>query len=333
MFKHVKRIVMAMFLAAIMIQPAQAEVVMKLAHGNVADPSDPYQVLALKFKELVEASGVDVKVEIFPGGQIGAEQNAFQDVQTNIIQATVLASNNVSSFATSYSALDLPFLFTSNEEFAKVLKENEADLVRVMIAESDVRPVAWGVQGFRVLSNSKKPVKTINDIKGLKIRLPNNAIQLATFRAWGSDGVPLAFGELFSALQQGVVDGLEMTYISLASLKFYEVQKYVTDLRYKLAINPLVVSEMWFEKQSPKVQEAIIKAGREATAYAIAEAAKMDEAGKKILLANGMVLDGRPSDEQVWIDKSRAIWPDYYKLIKDEKLFNGILKTLNIKKP
>lgn len=333
MLKRLWILALASVLCLGAFQTAFAATSMKIAHGNIEDPADPYQVLALKFKELVEAANVGIDVEIFAGGQIGSENAAFQDVQTNIIQACVLASNNVSGFATSYSALDLPFLFTSIEDFEKVLKDNEEDLIRVMVAESDVRPVAWGAQGFRVLSNSKKPVKTLADLHGLKIRLPNNAIQLATFRAWGSDAVPMAFGELFGALQQGVVDGLEMTYISLAQLKYYEVQKYVTDLRYKLAINPLVVSEMWFEELTPEQQKAVVEAGRGATAHALAASVGMDTEGMRMLADKGVVLDGRPADEAEWIAKSRAIWPDYYHLIKDQKLFDGILASLNIKKP
>ena len=102
---------------------AADKITMKIAHGNSADPMDPYQVLALKFKEAVEAKTDKIEVQIFPGGQLGAEQRAFQDVQNGIVQAVVLASNNVSAFASSMSVLDLPFLFRSNEEFVKVVKD------------------------------------------------------------------------------------------------------------------------------------------------------------------------------------------------------------------
>ncbi|MCG8509747.1 MAG: TRAP transporter substrate-binding protein, partial [Rhodospirillales bacterium] len=186
---------------------ASDKIVMKIAHGNSADPMDPYQVLALKFKEAIEAKTDKIEVQIFPGGQLGAEQRAFQDVQNGIVQGTVLASNNVSAFASSMSVLDLPFLFRSNEEFAKVVKEAGPDFTRAMVAESGNMPLAWGVQGFRVLANNKKQVAKVDDLSGLKIRVPNNAVQVSTFKSWGSDAVPMAFGELFGALQQKVIDG------------------------------------------------------------------------------------------------------------------------------
>ncbi len=328
-----KNLLLMLLLAALALPLNGFAATMKIAHGNPQDAEDPYQVLALAFQEKLKELHPDIKVMIFPAGQIGAESTAFQDAQNGIVQGVILASGNISPFATSYSVLDLPYIFRNTEEFSKVLVEAEDDLARVMINESEMRPIAWGIQGFRVISNGKKSVKNIDDLHGLKIRLPNNAIQLATFKEWGSDGVPLAFGELFGALQQQVVDGLEMTYISLATQKMYEVQKYVSDVRYKLAINPLVVSEAWFQEQSPEAQKAIIEAGKYATKVAFDASNKMDDLGKKILQENGMTLDPQPVDEQVWIEKSYAVWPQFYTLIKDQAFFDKVLSILDIKKP
>lgn len=310
---------------------AAGKISMKIAHGNSADPMDPYQVLALKFKEIVETKTDKVKVTIYTGGQLGAEQRAFQDVQNGIVQAAVLASNNVSAFASSMSVLDLPFLFRSNEEFLKVVNEADADLTRAMVAESGNMPLAWGAQGFRILANNKKKVETIADLSGLKIRVPNNAVQVKTFKAWGSDAVPMAFGELFGALQQKVIDGLEMTYISLASMKYYEVIDYVTDLRYKLAINPMVISEQWLHSLPEDVQKAILEAGQETTAHAMAMAAQMDEKGKKILVENGVTLTGQPTDEDVWVEKARVVWPEVLPRIKDKEMLEKVLSILDVK--
>lgn len=321
----------AMMMSVVGLSSAK-DITMKIAHGNNADPLDPYQVISLKFKELLEKKSDKIEVQIFTGGQLGAEQRAFQDVQNGIIQGAVLASNNVSAFSSSMAVLDLPFLFKSNDEFMKVLEEAGEDMDRVMTNEAGVRAAAWGVQGFRVIANSSHPVNTIEDLHGLKIRVPNNATQVATFGAWGSDGVPMAFGELFGALQQRVIDGLEMTYISLASLKYYEVIDNVTDVRYKLAINPLVISNDWYQTLPDDVKVAIDEAGRETTVHAMEMAKQMDETGKSILSENGVTLSGRPSDENVWIEKARTVWPQVYPKIKDEVMFNKVLSALNIEK-
>ena len=310
---------------------AADKITMKIAHGNSADPMDPYQVLALKFKEAVEAKTDKLEVQIFPGGQLGAEQRAFQDVQNGIVQAVVLASNNVSAFASSMSVLDLPFLFRSNEDFVKVVKEANPDFTRAMVAESGTMPLSWGVQGFRILANNKKQVANLDDLSGLKIRVPNNAVQVATFKAWGSDAVPMAFGELFGALQQKVIDGLEMTYISLASMKYFEVINHVTDLRYKLAINPMVISEQWFKGLPADVQTAVMEAGQETTDHAMAMAAQMDETGKDILAKNGVTLFGQPTDEDAWVEKARTVWPQVLPRIKDKEMLDKVFSILGVK--
>ncbi|RXT07029.1 TRAP transporter substrate-binding protein [Ammoniphilus sp. CFH 90114] len=307
-------------------------ITIKLAHTNSATDRDPYHAVALKFKEIMEKNE-KVKVEIFPGGQLGGEQRAFQDMQNGIIQATVLASNNASVFAPSLSVLDLPFLFKSNDEFKKVITELDGKFTDIMIKESDTRPIAWGVQGFRVLSNSKKPVEKMEDLKGIKIRVPNNPVQVSTFKAWNSEPVAMGFDELFGALQQKVVDGMEMTYVGIAQQKFYEVQSYVTDLRYKLAINPLVVSETWFQSLPQDVQEEILAAGKEITEHAFSIAEELEKEGKDILTEKGVQLSGRPVDEEVWVQEAMKVWPDVYPLIKDPTILDEVLKVLDIEKP
>lgn len=307
--------------------------VMKIAHGNPPSEDDPYQALALKFKEALESKTDKITVEIYPGGQLGGEQRAFQDMQNNIVQGVVLASNNASVFAPSLSVLDLPFLFKDNDEFKKVVTELNDEFTQIMIDESKTRPIAWGTQGFRVLANSKRPINTMEDLKGVKIRVPSNPIQIAAFKSWDSEPIGMAFDELFGALQQKVVDGLEMTYISLATQKMSEVINYVTDLRYKMAINPLVISEDWFQTLPADLQTAVLEAGSETTDYAIELAESMDKKGMEMLEEQGVELAGRPSDEDLWVEKSMATWPQFYDLIKDPTIVDKCLEILGREKP
>ena len=141
----------------------------------------------------------------------------------------------------------------------------------------------------------------------------------------------MAFGELFGALQQKVIDGLEMTYISLASMKYFEVINYVTDVRYKLAINPMVISQDWFNKLPSDLQKVVLEAGQETTDHAMAMAAQMDETGKKILAENGVTLFDQPTDEDVWVEKSRTVWPMVLPLIKDKAMLDKVFNILNVK--
>lgn len=130
-----------------------------------------------------------------------------------------------------------------------------------------MRIIGWAYSGYRVLTNSKKPVKTLDDLKGLVIRVPKNEIMIATYQAWGINPTPMAWPETFTGLQQGVVDGQDNPYITNSAMKFYEVQKYVTNIRYIFSLEPLIISESVFLGLKPKTQKAVLEAGHEATLF------------------------------------------------------------------
>lgn len=311
---------------------ADQKVVIKYTHG--LPESDPHHWTALKFKELVEKySNGKVEVKIFPAGQLGSEQRGFQDVQNNVVQATSLAINNAVGYSPSMGMYDLPYLFKNREEVYKVLDGTSKDASDKMIKESGNRPIIWFEQGFRVLSNSKKEVKQMSDLKGLKIRVPQNPLMLGAFKSWGASPTPISWDETFNALQQGVVDGQENPYSIINSSKFYEVQKYITDIHYKIWIGAVVVNDKWFLGLPADVQEAILKAGKEA---AMAERDYIVDVEKKAmenLKAKGMVFAGTPVDEDVWMKNAMAIWPDYYDKIGGTELLEKAMKILGRELP
>ena len=114
--------------------------------------------------------------------------------------------------------------------------------------QSKTRPLGWLIGGYRVLTNSKRPIKTIDDMAGLKWRVPPVELQLAAFRSWGVEPHPLPWIETFNGLQQGVIDGQENPHLINRDAKFWEVQKYITDIHYMLWVAPILVSERWFAK-------------------------------------------------------------------------------------
>ena len=112
-----------------------------------------------------------------------------------------------------------------------------------------------------MLTNSKKPVKTVADLQGLVIRVPKNEIMIDTYKAWGINPTPMAWTETFAGLQQKVVDGQDNPYMTVHAMKFYEVQDYVTNLRHIFSIEPLVVSEQLYQSMPPQQQQAVTAAG------------------------------------------------------------------------
>ncbi|MCG8400284.1 MAG: TRAP transporter substrate-binding protein [Firmicutes bacterium] len=311
------------------------KIIIKYTHGVGTDPTDPHQWTALKFKELAEEyTDGRVEVQIFPGGQLGSEQRGFQDVQNGVVQATSLAVNNATVFAPSLGFFDLPYLFKSRDEFYQVIDTMWDDINQKMIEESGARTIIWFEQGFRVLTNSSKPVDTIDDLEGLKIRVPKNPMMIGAFKSWGCEPVPVAWDETFNALQQKVVDGQENPYTVINSMKFYDArQKYITDIHYKMWIGPVVVQEQWLQSLPADIRDALIKAGKD-TAIAEREFIQELEADAlEQLKQNGMEHLGRPKDEDVWMERAMATWPKYYDKIGGTELIGSAVQILGRELP
>ena len=317
--------------------PANAadKIVIRFAHSNTPSDMDPYHALVTKMNDkLVKKLGADrIEIQEFPAGQIGSEERSFQDVQQGILQMTVLAVNNASIFAPSLGAFDLPYIFKSVKEFDDCVDQNWDLINKRMEAESGTIAIAWHSQGFRFITNSKQPVAKLADLAPVKIRTPNNPIMIATFRAWGGEPAPMAWDETFNALQQKVVDGQENPYPVFASNKFEEVQKYITEIHYKVWIGPIVVNAAWFKKQPADVQKAILEGGRLATENNRKMIAEMETDLVKVLKDKGVEILAKPEDEPVWQEKAMAVWPQFYDKIGDISLLDTMMKSLGRTRP
>ena len=309
---------------------ASDKIVIRFAHSNTPSDIDPYHALVNKMRDkLAQKLGPDrIDLQEFPAGQIGSEERSFQDVQQGILQMTVLAVNNASIFAPSLGAFDLPYIFTTVEEFDKCVDENWDLINKRMEAESGTVAIAWHSQGFRFITNSKQPITTLKDLASVKIRTPNNPIMIGVYRAWGTSPVPMAMDETFNALQQKVIDGQDNPLVSIATNRFYEVQTYLTEPHYKLWVGPVVANVDWLRSLPEDVQKAIIEAGRETTIEMRDLLKTQEAAARKFLQEKKMVFCGVPADEDEWIKRAMSIWPQFYPQIKNLELTEAFMKTL-----
>ena len=269
-----------------------------------ANPQGSLHVVAIdKFKEIVEKeSNGAITVQTFYGGSLGDEQANVKQLRNAEIHLAVLADGNLTPFAPQAGVFILPYMFPKISD-AEKLFGNEAFMNKTADAiakQSRTRPLSWLVGGYRIITNSKKPINTMADLKGLKIRVPAVELQLAAFRSWGVEPHPLAWSETFNGLQQGVVDGQENPHAINRDQKFWEVLKYVTNVHYLL----------W--------------AAKEAAAYEWKWSAEQDEIALKECLARGMVIND-VSDEPAWPEAARSVWPQFYdkvggKAVVDEAL-------------
>lgn len=288
-----------------------AEYTIRLSHGD--NENNPTHLGAEMFEKLVEEyTDGRVDVQIFPANQLGTEQEVAQALRMGAIETEILYTGNLVPLAPSVGVMMLPYAFTSNEQVWAAMDALKEPLNERLTEEAGVRILGYFEKGFRVLTNSQRPVETIEDLQGLKIRVSKNNIAIETFKSWGLNPIPMAWAEVFPALQQGVIDGQENPYTTAISSKFYEVQTYITEIHYMIWSGPLIVSERFYQGLPPDIQEALNRAGEEAAMYQRGVSGELTEEAKTKLVELGMVLSGPPKDEEKWQAAAQAIWPQFY---------------------
>lgn len=279
---------------------------------------------------LQEKSGGEMTGRLFLNGQLGDEQDTVTAAATGTLDFSILAINNVMPFSPSVGTLTLPYVILSQDD-AETLTQGEVgqQMIEQTINDAGVRIIAWGYSGFRVLTNSKRPVASVADMQGLVVRVPRNEIMIESYKSWGINPTPMAWGETFAALQQGVVDGQDNPYMTINAMKFDEVQKHITNLRYIFSIEPLIVSESLFQSLSPEQQQQILEAGQEATQFSASFLREEEDKIKADLVERGMEITEPADDEQEFIElATTTVWPKFYDQIGGKDVLNGVLAAL-----
>ena len=268
--------------------------------------------------------------KLFLNGQLGDEQDTVTAAATGTLDLSILAINNITPFSPSVGALTLPYVILSQDDAEKLTQgEIGQEMIAQTIEDAGVRIIGWAYSGFRVLTNSKKPVTTVADLQGLVIRVPKNEIMIETYKSWGINPTPMAWSETFAALQQKVVDGQDNPYMTINAMKFYEVQNHVTNLRHVFSIEPLIISEQLYQSLSPEEQKAVTDAGLEAT-KASAQFLRDQEAKiREDLVARGMEISEPADGEKEFMDKAMTtVWPMFFDSVGGKDNVDQVLATL-----
>ncbi|MDP3977309.1 MAG: TRAP transporter substrate-binding protein [Pseudomonas sp.] len=328
--KHFTRpLALALCLVAAAISSGLQAKTFRVAVGDGAGGTQ--HELGLKFVEEFKArTGGKHDAKLFLNGQLGSEEDTVSNAAMGTLDFSILAINNVTPFSPSVGVLTLPYMIQSLDDAVTLTQSNIGQtMIDNTVRDAGVRIIGWAYSGFRVLTNSKRPVTTIEDLKGLQIRVPKNEIMIDTYRAWGINPTPMAWSETFTGLQLKVVDGQDNPYITVSAMKFDEVQKYVTNLRYLFSIEPLIVSESMFQEQSPEMQQAILDAGKAATQHSAEWLVEQEDKIKQELTAKGMVIADPANGEKEWIDHAVSqVWPKYYEQLGGKEKLNDVLKAL-----
>ena len=301
----------------------------KIAVGDGAGGTQ--EALGRAFIEaLEEKTGGAHSATLFLNGQLGDEQDTVNEAAIGTLDFSILAINNITPFSPSVGTLTMPYVILSLED-AVTLTQGPIgqELVENTIRDAGVRIIGWAYSGFRVLTNSSRPVESVEDLKGLVIRVPRNEIMIATYKAWGVNPTPMAWSETFAGLQQKVVDGQDNPYITVYAMKFDEVQTYVTNLRSIFSIEPLIVSEAVFQDMSEDEQQAVLAAGEAATKSSEEFLRAQESSIKEELVSRGMQINDPANGEQEFIDlATKAVWPQFYDSIGGVEKLNAALTAL-----
>lgn len=266
MRKVISVILLSVFVVSLFGSVAMAATTIKIAH--VVNEKDAFHQCALKFKELVEAgSNGELKVSIFPNAKLGDERTLLERMKLGVVDAGIITGGPIINFMPKFGVIDLPFIFSSPEHAYKVLDGPIGKQMLVEMEQFGWKGLAYGERGFRNLTNSKREVKTPEDIKGLKIRLMQNPVYVDSFKALGANAVPMAWTEVLTALQQGTVDGQENPLNVIVAFKLYETQKYLSITRHAYAPNVIMMSMKTWKKLSPEQQALVAESAQAAAEY------------------------------------------------------------------
>ena len=294
----------------------------KLIAAHVLAPSHPYQAGFEKMAEIVKAkTNGQIEIEIHANAELGEEEQTIEGLQMGTIDITTVSAAALTGFVKEYMACDLPFTFATPEEAYKFYDGPIGIELFQKTESTGIVGLAWWENGFRDFTNNIRPISVPADMKGMKIRTMKSPVHMASVRAIGADAVPVSFGELYSALQQNVVDGQENPVANIHANRFYEVQKYVTISRHFYDPSPTFISKKTWDKLNAEQKKILLDASIEARDY-MRKVANEQEAGLvEDLKKNGMTVTTLTTDQvKAFQDITKDVYKEFESQIGKEFL-------------
>ena len=308
-----KHIVTGFFAAALLATGAQAQ--QNIVVGHALSPTSHYGVGAQAFIDtLTELSGGAFTGEQAPAGQLGGERDMIEGLQIGSLDVVVTSTGPLGNFVPEVFALDLPFLFRDYDHARAVLDGDIGQELLAKIGENNLVGLAWSENGFRHVTNSQRPVRTPADLEGLKLRTMENKVHMTAFSGMGAAPTPMAFPELFTALQQGVVDGQENPVTVITASKFWEVQKHVSLTGHVYSPAAVLASPVLYDGLTDEQKGWFDEAAKASAAATRAEVNRLEEAGVARLIENGMevITDIDKAPFAALAEASYSVYTDQY---------------------
>ena len=303
---------------------AFAETVLKL--GTTVNEQDSFQVAAEKFKALVEErTGGNYKIEIYPNGSLGGESDMLDSMTMDMLDMGIITSGPFVNFSKMMGVLDMPFLFANNAEAYKILDGEIGKELLATLEAANLKGLAYAERGFRNVTNSVRPVANAEDIKGLKLRVMENEVYTATFKALGVNATPMQWADALTAMQQNTIEGEENPINVIFSYGLWDYnQKFVTLDRHSYSTAIITMSLEAFKRLDEETQKIFEQSAQEAAEYERAWVAEKEAGQLAAIKSHGVEVIENPD-----VDSFRKSVQSVYELYPQYgEYISRIQKTL-----
>lgn len=264
----IKKTFIASLLMASIGLSAASQAAITARMGTSLPDSHPQTLGARKFAELVETkTGGEVVVQVFSSGILGNDVNMTSMLQAGTLDFTVPSTATLASLEPNFSIVSLPFQFDEEDHADAVLDGPVGGALLASLGDKRLEGLAFWENGFRHITNSRRPIETLEDMQGVKIRTMQNELYIDLFNGLGANAVPMPVNELFTALETRTVDGQENPYTVIDTQRFYEVQSYLSQTGHAYDALVLLASSSFMDKLQEEQRQAVREAAREATLY------------------------------------------------------------------
>ena len=313
----------AVALAGVMTGPAWAATVIRM--GHVGFPGSLFAVENDEYaKRVNEALKGRYEMKVFHSSQLGSDEEMLKGIKIGVLEM-FQPSTIMSTVDQKFGVFEMPYLFKDRDHVKRVTVDPKIqEILFNPLSEKGLRLLGMWENGFRVITNNVRPVFKPEDMKGIKLRVPSGVWRVKMFRAYGANPTPLAYSEVFAALQSGVMDGQENPFAQIYGGKFYEVQKYLSLSDHVYTPSYAVISERFWKTLPPDVQQVLAKTAVDIGDFGRQEGARMD---KEILEKMQKTMKVNEVDKEYFVKASKPVYEDFAKEIKGGKeLLNRILE-------
>lgn len=284
-----------------------------------------------KFAEIVkEKSDGKIIIDVFNDAVLGSDRECIEGAQNGTLEFASSSTPNMSSFTNLFVAWDLPYIFENKDEVYTALDGEPGQLVAQEMEKAGFKVIFYPDYGFRQVVNNEKEVKVPSDLKGLKIRTTNSPVEIADYNNFGANPTPIAWSEVYTALQQGTVQGEGNSYSLLWDTKHQEVLKHATEVNYNYSADCVVMNKELYDSLSPEDQNLLMEAGKEALEWQRNRANEREAEAKQQFIDYGIkIYEPTSAEYSEWKNSVKPVWDEFVVKGKaDPEYVDLILKTL-----